>query len=89
MKKKTWNIIIRHVVLALLAFIWLIPIVWLVVTSLSATKGVSYQHFFPTNWTLANFHQLFFETDTAANFPYCNSLHCKSRSNSYCKQELF
>ena len=63
MKKKTWNIIIRHVVLALLAFIWLIPIVWLVVTSLSATKGVSYQHFFPTNWTLANFHQLFFETD--------------------------
>lgn len=57
MKKKTWNIIIRHVVLALLAFIWLIPIVWLVVTSLSATKGVSYQHFFPTNWTLANFHQ--------------------------------
>ena len=69
MKKKTWNIIIRHVVLALLAFIWLIPIVWLVVTSLSATKGVSYQHFFPTNWTLANFHQLFFETDTAANFP--------------------
>ena len=69
MKKKTWNIIIRHVVLALLAFIWLIPIVWLIVTSLSATKGVSYQHFFPTNWTLANFHQLFFETDTAANFP--------------------
>lgn len=69
MKKKTWNIIIRHVVLALLAFIWLIPIVWLVATSLSATKGVSYQHFFPTRWTLANFHQLFFETDTAANFP--------------------
>ncbi|RGS64822.1 ABC transporter permease subunit [Roseburia inulinivorans] len=69
MKKKTWNIIIRHVVLALLAFIWLIPIVWLVATSLSVTKGVSYQHFFPTNWTLANFHQLFFETDTAANFP--------------------
>ena len=69
MKKKTWNIIIRHVVLALLALIWLIPIVWLVATSLSATKGVSYQHFFPTRWTLANFHQLFFETDTAANFP--------------------
>ena len=29
MKKKTWNIIIRHVVLAFLAFIWLVPIVWL------------------------------------------------------------
>ena len=39
MKKKTWNIIIRHVVLALLAFIWLIPIVWLVVTSVVRNKG--------------------------------------------------
>ena len=32
MKKKTWKIIVRHLVLALLAIIWLIPIVWLVVT---------------------------------------------------------
>ena len=31
--KKTVNIIVRHIVLALLAFIWLIPIIWLVVTS--------------------------------------------------------
>ena len=59
MKKKTWKIIVRHLVLALLAIIWLIPIVWLVVTSLSTTKGVSYQHFFPEHWTLANYHQLF------------------------------
>ena len=69
MRKKTWKIIVRHLVLAFLAFIWLIPIVWLVVTSLSTTKGVSYQHFFPSHWTLGNYHQLFFETDTAANFP--------------------
>ena len=68
MKKKTWKIIVRHLVLALLAIIWLIPIVWLVVTSLSTTKGVSYQHFFPEHWTLANYHQLFFKTDTAANY---------------------
>ena len=54
MKKKTWKIIVRHLVLALLAIIWLIPIVWLVVTSLSTTKGVSYEHFFPEHWTLAN-----------------------------------
>ena len=69
MRKKTWKIIVRHLVLAFLAFIWLIPIVWLVVTSLSTTKGVSYQHFFPSHWTLGNYNQLFFETDTAANFP--------------------
>ena len=69
MKKKTWNIIIRHIVLAFLAFIWLVPIVWLFVTSLSTVKGVSGKNFFPMHWTLANYNQLFFHTDTAANFP--------------------
>lgn len=69
MKKKTWNIIIRHIALAFLAFIWLVPIVWLVATSLSTVKGVSGKHFFPEHWTLANYNQLFFHTDTAANFP--------------------
>lgn len=69
MKKKTWNIIIRHVVLAFLAFIWLVPIVWLFATSLSTVKGVSGKNFFPKHWTLANYNQLFFHTDTAANFP--------------------
>ena len=69
MKKKTWNIIIRHVVLAFLAFIWLVPIVWLFVTSLSTVKGESGKNFFPKHWTLANYNQLFFHTDTAANFP--------------------
>lgn len=74
--KKTVNIIVRHIVLALLAFIWLIPIIWLVVTSLSAYKGVNYAHFFPTEWSLDNYQQLFFRPDTAANFPawFKNSL---------------
>ena len=69
MKEKTWKIVGRHLLLALLAIIWLIPIVWLVVTSLSTTKGVSNQHFFPEHWTLANYKQLFLQPDTAANFP--------------------
>ena len=74
--KKTMNIIIRHVVLALLAFIWLIPIIWLFVTSLSSYKGVNYRRFFPTKWSLDNYAQLFFRPDTAANFPawFKNSL---------------
>ena len=53
MKKKTWNIIIRHVVLAFLAFIWLVPIVWLFVTSLSRAKGVSGRNLFSEHWALA------------------------------------
>ena len=67
--KRKMNIIIRHIVLAFLAFIWLVPVVWLIVTSLSTVKGVSGKHFFPEHWTLANYNQLFFQTDTAANFP--------------------
>lgn len=69
MKEKTWKIVGRHLLLALFAIIWLIPIVWLVVTSLSVTKGVSNQHFFPEHWTIANYKQLFLQPDTAANFP--------------------
>ena len=56
MKKKTWKIIVRHVVLALLAFIWLIPIVWLVVTSLVRNKGRKLPALsFRQHWTLANY----------------------------------
>lgn len=67
--KKTMKIVVRHVILALLAFIWLIPIIWLLVTSLSAYKGINTMHFFPAEWSLDNYAQLFFRPDTVANFP--------------------
>ena len=67
--KKTIKLIIRHVVLAFLAFVWLIPIIWLVVTSLSANKSIDTTHFFPVEWSIDNYAQLFFRPDTAANFP--------------------
>ncbi|MDD6156673.1 MAG: ABC transporter permease subunit [Lachnospiraceae bacterium] len=67
--KKTMRIVVRHVILALLAFIWLIPIIWLFVTSLSAYKGINTMHFFPAEWSLDNYAQLFFRPDTVANFP--------------------
>ena len=50
--------------LALLAFIWLIPIVWLLVTSFSSYKGINTMHFFPQRWSLDNYMQLFFRPDT-------------------------
>lgn len=67
--KKTPRIVIRHIILALLAFIWLIPVFWLIVTTFSTQKGINTNHFFPEHWTFANYHQLFFEPDVAANFP--------------------
>ncbi|MDD6380521.1 MAG: sugar ABC transporter permease [Lachnospiraceae bacterium] len=61
--------VLRHVWLAFLSFIWLIPIVWLFVTSLSGYKGINTSHFFPQSWTLRNYKQLLFQPDTVANFP--------------------
>ncbi len=67
--KKTVNMVIRHIFLAFLAFVWLIPIVWLLATSFSSYKGINTMHFFPTEWSLDNYMQLFFRPDTVANFP--------------------
>lgn len=61
--------VLRHLFLAFLAFVWLIPVVWLVVTSLSAHKGINTMHFFPREWTWDNYKQLLFRPDTVANFP--------------------
>jgi arabinogalactan oligomer/maltooligosaccharide transport system permease protein len=67
--KKTWKIVVRHIVLALLALFWLIPIIWLVATSFSAYRGVNTAHFFPENWSIDNYRRLFLNPDTVANFP--------------------
>ena len=74
--KKTVNIIWRHLLLAFLAFVWLLPIIWLVVTSFSAYKGLNTYNFFPSEWSIDNFVQLFTRPDTACNFPawFKNSL---------------
>ena len=63
------KIFFRHLFLLILVVIWLLPIVWLFVTSLSAYKGINTMHFFPTQWSLRNYYQLFFQPDTVANFP--------------------
>lgn len=76
MRKKVIKTIFMNVVMATLACIWLIPILWLVVTSLSGYKGINTMHFFPTKWSLDNYVQLFSKPDTVANFPawFKNSL---------------
>lgn len=66
--KKTLNIIIRHLVLAFLAIVWLIPILWLVVTSFSAYRGINTSHFFPENWSLDNYKVLFLEPDSVVQY---------------------
>ena len=66
--KKTIVNVIVHVILAILAFVWLLPIVWIVLTSFRAEKGSYVNTFFPKAYTFDNYIKLF--TDhTILNFP--------------------
>lgn len=68
-KKKVINTVLVQVILTVLAVVWMIPIVWLIVTSLSASDGMNTSRFFPEAWSLQNYSRLLFEPDTVAQFP--------------------
>ncbi len=61
--------VIRHLVLALLAFIWLVPIAWLLLTSFSTDKGINFTRFVPEGFTLWNYTSIMTEPDSVAQFP--------------------
>lgn len=66
--KRFVNNTIVHVSLAILAFIWVFPIIWVVLTSFRAEKGSYVSTFLPQSYTLDNYIKLF--TDTSIlNFP--------------------
>lgn len=59
---------IVHVGLGIMAFIWLLPIVWVIITSFRDEKGAYFKTFIPKKWTFGNYIKLW--TDTAnLNFP--------------------
>ncbi len=62
------NNIIVHTVLAILAFIWVFPVLWVIMTSFRAEKGSYISTFFPQSFTLDNYIKLFTDT-TILNFP--------------------
>lgn len=67
-RKKTINNIIVHIFLAVLAAIWVFPVLWVIMTSFRAEKGSYVSTFFPKAFTLDNYIKLF--TDTSLlNFP--------------------
>lgn len=62
------NNIIVHTLLAILAFIWIVPILWIFMTSFRGERGSYVSTFFPQTLTLDNYIRLF--TDTSVlNFP--------------------
>lgn len=66
--KRFVNNTIVHVVLAILAAVWVFPIIWVILTSFRAEKGSYVSTFFPQSFTLDNYTKLFNDT-TILNFP--------------------
>ncbi len=67
--KRLFSKIGTNVLLAVLAVIWLIPIVWLIVTSFSGYSGINVAHFFPETWSLKNYTAVLLESDSVVQYP--------------------
>lgn len=65
---RTSSIVLHNIFIGILAFIWLIPIVWLVCTSFSSSSGMNTSTFFPEEWSIVNYIKLF-HPDSVAQFP--------------------
>lgn len=66
-KQRLSNTII-YIVLSILSFIWILPVVWLVMQSFRLEKGSFTSYFFPKGWTFNNYVRLFSDTKLF-NFP--------------------
>lgn len=69
MRKKVLNSVLLHGLLAVLALVWITPIVWLVATSFSGYDGMNTSRFLPESWSLRNYTRILFESDTVSQFP--------------------
>ncbi|MBQ2533072.1 MAG: sugar ABC transporter permease, partial [Lachnospiraceae bacterium] len=73
--KRTVVNIIVHVFLAAMAFVWLLPIFWIILTSFRGEKGSYVNSFFPKTYTFDNYIRLFTDRNVL-NFPqmFANTL---------------
>ena len=53
-----------YIVLTAMSVVWLLPIVWIVLTSLRAESGFYTPYFFPKHYTLGNYASLLTDTST-------------------------
>lgn len=68
MKKSKITNFFVHLFLAILAFVWVCPIIWIVLTSFRAEKGQKIATFIPRHYTINNYVKLFTDTNVL-NFP--------------------
>ncbi|MBT1161937.1 ABC transporter permease subunit [Bifidobacterium sp. SO1] len=74
-KRRILGDVLAHLFLAVMAVIWIIPVVWVFAESFNQDKSPSQSSFFPKAFTLDNYIELFTDR-TVMNFPrmYMNTL---------------
>ena len=65
--KRLGSVISHNLLIAVLCFIWLIPIIWLVCMAFSAQPNMNTNTFFPEHWSTEYFVRLF-QSDTVNQF---------------------
>ncbi len=66
-REKISNVFV-YVILVVMSVLWIVPIVWVVLTSFRAEQGALVSNFFPETFTFDNYKRLFTDT-TIFNFP--------------------
>ena len=66
-QKRVVNLLV-HLLLAVLSFVWVLPIIWIILTSFRAEKGAYTGTFLPQGYTLDNYIKLFTDRNVL-NFP--------------------
>lgn len=65
---RTSTMVLHNLLIAVLAVVWLLPIIWLLCMSFSAYSGMDVSSFFPKDWSIVNYIKLF-HPDSVAQFP--------------------
>ena len=60
---KVIDAVLSNLIVVVIVAIWLIPVIWIVLSGFSTQKSFNSSTFFPTGYTLDNFVRLFTETD--------------------------
>ena len=61
--------VLHNLLLMFLAALWLLPILWLVVSSFGVDDGPNISSFFPEGYTLRHYQELLFSPGSVSNFP--------------------
>lgn len=61
--------VLHNLLLVFLAALWLLPILWLVVSSFGMDDGPNISSFFPEGYTLRHYRELLFSPGSVSNFP--------------------